>query len=397
MPRIGGDVSNTIDASVVLPVIGRIYDAALDASLWPDVVQHVIELQGANKGMLFTPLHVFSQGGFNFRIGMPESAIQQWADKYAALDVWAQAAVEKGLGFEGNVMIDADLVPQEALRQTVFYKEYLSRFGIERVCTGMVFGVQSPPLLPAVLAVYRDINGGPFGQRERALHGLLIPHISRALGIMFRLRDADLKVASTLSGFDRLASGVVLLGANGVVVFANRAARRVLQMEDGLRLRNGAGGQTWLAAEYPDAQQALNAAIAQCVDPGAVEVPHFANAVRIERPSGGAAFSLNFSALPEQNEFGSGAEHPKAILFLNDPDKPVEVDAEVLKRLYSMTAAECRLASRLCDGDTLAAIAERLNLSENTVKSQLKSIFDKTGTRRQAQLVKLLVSLASSG
>ncbi len=384
---------------MVLPVIGRIYDAALDATLWPDVVRQVIELQGADKGMLFTPLHVFSQGGFNFRIGMPESAIQQWADKYAALDVWAQAAVEKGLGFEGNVMIDSDLVPQETLRQSVFYKEYLSRFGIERVCTGMVFGVQSPPLLPAVLAVYRDINGGPFGQHERALHGLLIPHISRALGIMFRLRDAELKVASTLSGFDQLATGVVLLGANGAVVFANRAARRVLQMEDGLRLRagTGAGGQTWLAAEYPDAQQALNAAITQCVDPGAIEVPHFANAVRINRPSGGGAFTLNFSALPEQNEFGSGADHPSAIVFLNDPDKPVEVDAEVLKRLYGMTAAECRLASRLCDGDALPAIAARLNLSENTVKSQLKSIFDKTGTRRQAQLVKLLVSLASSG
>ena len=127
-----------------------------------------------------------------------------------------------------------------------------------------------------------------------------------------------------------------------------------------------------------------------------VEVAHFSSAVRIERPSGAAAYTLNFSALPEQNEFGTGTDRPCAIGFLNNPDEPVQVNAEILRSLYGLTAAECRLAANLCDGETPSAIARRLHVSESTVKTHLQSIFDKTQTRRQVQLIKLLVSLASS-
>jgi DNA-binding CsgD family transcriptional regulator len=225
---------------------------------------------------------------------------------------------------------------------------------------------------------------------------LLVPHISRALGVMQRLRDADLKLAASLAALDKMPVGVLLIGRNETVVFVNRAAQRVLQREDGLRLRaTGGSTQTLLAASNSADQQALNAAIRQRIQPNVVDVPHFSSAVRIERPSGAPAYTLNFSALPEQNEFGSGADRPCAIGFLNDPEEPVKVDAEALKRLYGLTAAECRLAANLCDGETLAAVAKRLRVSESTVKTQLQSIFDKTQTRRQVQLVKLLIGLAS--
>jgi DNA-binding CsgD family transcriptional regulator len=389
-------MAHSIDTSVVLPVIGRIYDAALDAKVWPDVISQIVRLQGADKSMLFTPFHTFQQGGFNFRVGMPENAIQQWADKYAAHDIWAQAGLEKGLGFEGNILTDADLVPQETLHKSIFYREYLSKFGIERVCTGMVFGTQSPPYPATVLSVFRDINAPEFGARERTLHGVLIPHISRAMGIMFRLRDAELKVASTLAGLDNLTSAILLIGIRGDVVYANRSSRRLLLIEDGLRLRANGSGQTLLAADSSNGQHSINTAIMQCTQGKGIKASHFSSAVSINRPSGRAPYTLNFSALSDMNEFATGLDQPFAIAILNDPDEPVRVDAEVLKRLYALTAAECRLASQLCSGETLSTIAKNLGVSENTVKTQLQSIFDKTETRRQVQLVKLLVGLGST-
>ena len=390
------NMTDTIATSVILPVIGRIYDAALDASVWPDVVDKIASLHATDKAVLFTPLHAPHQGGIVFATGISETMIQQREVKYGQHDVWMEATQEKGFLREGCIVTDEDLYPHEDLLQTGFYRDFLRKQGIARVCSGVVFGADSPDMPPTGLSVFRGLTDAAFGQQERALHGILIPHISRALGIMFRLRDAELKVAATLSAFDRLTAGVVLLGNEGEVIFANRAARRVLQLEDGLRLRAGAREQSFLAAKASEDQQALHAAIKLCVEPNVVDVPHFSNAVRINRPSGLPAYTLNLSALPEHNEFGTGADRPCAIGFLNDPEEPVRVDAEILKRLYGLTAAECRLAAHLCDGDTLSAIAAKLGVRETTVKTQLQSIFDKTQTRRQVQLVKLLVSLASS-
>jgi DNA-binding CsgD family transcriptional regulator len=389
-------MAHSIDASLVLPAIGRIYDAALDPSVWTDVINGIAALHGTDKAVLFTPLHTANQGGILFSAGISETMIQQRATEYGQYDVWMQATQEKGLLLEGGIVTDEDLYPHEALLKTVFYRDFLSKQGIARVCSGVVFGIDSPGMPPTGLSVFRGLMDQAFGSQERALHSTLIPHISRAMGIMFRLRDAELKVASTLSGFDRLTSGIILLGVEGEVVFANRSARRALQMEDGLRLRSMANGKTHLAANRPDDHSLLNSAIKQCTEPNVIEVSHYSNAVRVNRPSGRAAFAINFSALPEQNEFGSGQDRPCAIVILSDPDEPIRVEAEVLKRLYALTAAECRLAACLCNGETLSVIAKELGLSENTVKTQLQSIFDKTETRRQVQLVKLLAGLGSS-
>ncbi len=385
-----------LDAFAILPVIGRIYDAALNASVWSEVVERIALLQATNRAVLFTPLHAPQQGGIYFSTGISESMIQLRVAKYGHYDGWTQATQEKGYMRESTVITDEDLYPHEELLKTVFYREFLSKQGIARVCSGVVFGVDSSGMPVTGLSIFRGLADAPFGPHERQVHAILIPHISRALGIMFRLRDAELKVAATLAGFDRLASGVILLGNQGNVIFANRAARRVLQLEDGLRLRAAAHGATFLVTNAVDDQRALNAAIKQCTEPDGIEVPHFSNALRIKRPSGLAAYTLNVSALPAQNEFGTGADRPSAIGFLNDPAEPVKVDAQILKRLYGLTAAECRLAAHLCEGVALSVIAKRLKVSESTVKTQVQSIFDKTQTRRQVQLVKLLIGLASS-
>jgi DNA-binding NarL/FixJ family response regulator len=69
---------------------------------------------------------------------------------------------------------------------------------------------------------------------------------------------------------------------------------------------------------------------------------------------------------------------------------------ELVFRHYGLTKAECRLASLLASGKKLDEIAGELQISRNTVRSQLRCIFDKTGARRQAELILLLTSHVSS-
>ena len=61
----------------------------------------------------------------------------------------------------------------------------------------------------------------------------------------------------------------------------------------------------------------------------------------------------------------------------------------VFSRRYELTAAQAKVSALVFAGQPLAAIARSLNVSENTVRSHLKQIFQKTDTHGQMDLVHL--------
>jgi DNA-binding CsgD family transcriptional regulator len=65
-----------------------------------------------------------------------------------------------------------------------------------------------------------------------------------------------------------------------------------------------------------------------------------------------------------------------------------------LMSIFNLTPAEARLASRLSSGASIEEIAAELSIAYETSRTQLKSIFQKTNTRRQAQLVALLAQFS---
>ena len=83
-----------------------------------------------------------------------------------------------------------------------------------------------------------------------------------------------------------------------------------------------------------------------------------------------------------------------AIVIVNAPARHVHPPQEILQSLFGLTPAETRLALLVGDGYALREIGEMIGVSSNTLKTQLASIFRKTGTSRQAQVVRLMLQLA---
>ena len=81
-----------------------------------------------------------------------------------------------------------------------------------------------------------------------------------------------------------------------------------------------------------------------------------------------------------------------ALLFIFDPEATPALTKDLVRKLFSLSEAEAELAVALCGGNTSDDIAKERGTSINTVKSQLKSIFLKTGTKRQSELVSLLLA-----
>lgn len=74
-------------------------------------------------------------------------------------------------------------------------------------------------------------------------------------------------------------------------------------------------------------------------------------------------------------------------MFVANRQGEAPLSPEVLAVLYQLTPAEARLAALLAGGAELKDIAGTLGVSLNTARSQLRSVFAKTGTRRQSELI----------
>ena len=379
-------------------VIDQVYQSALDATAWPRTAAMMARYLGAKSALLYTPLEPRESPRFcMFSPGLSARLLELWFGKYRPFDVWTQVGIERGLLVEGNTARGTDLVPTEELKRTPWYREFLSMEDIPQVMIGIVFDGQTPGTPPTSFSVFRGEQQPPFDADDLARFRLLLPHISRALGVMYRLRQADLQVANSLASLERLATGVLLVAQPATVVFANRAAQRMLRAEDGLRVRGLPHGGHRLEAETPAQHEALDAALRQIMlDGDLLHATHFGKALRVDRPSGLAPYVLRLSALPGHNEFGRDGTMPRAIVFLNDSAESPRIEPELLMELYRLSPAEARLAVTLSEGDELAEAAQRHGISLNTAKSQLQSIYAKTGTDNRARLTKLLLALASS-
>lgn len=382
-------------------LIDSIYQGATNPEHWNVVIPQIAEWVGSPRGLLLTPLNPPDKGGFYFNHSVSESYMQLYTTKYMPSDVWALRAVEKRLAIEGNVVIsDDDLITFDELQQTEFYQDFLSKHDTAHLMSGIVFGVGSPEYLPwTVLTLHRGLNEGAFGPIERERMKLIIPHLSRSVGVMFRLRSMELRIASSQSALDQLSSGVLLFDESGAVVFANRAAKRIFDEEDGLKLRQHIGNTSLgeVQADSHRVQADINRAIRSSVTPTIMEIAHFSRAVMVPRPSGRQDYMLNFSSLAAQNEFGFGAGAPRVIAFITDHAEPIRLDAELLRRTYGLTPAEIRAAESVAEGLTLEEVAEKLCVSRATIKTQLQQVYEKTNTNNRAKLMRLLMSLSQMG
>jgi DNA-binding CsgD family transcriptional regulator len=180
---------------------------------------------------------------------------------------------------------------------------------------------------------------------------------------------------------DMLHVGVVLVGPGRRLLFANRAAKQLLLRRDGIAVCNGR-----LHAETPAATQVLDrhlrAAIAGPADGKGGDVVTLPT-------SGGRRLTLLIMGCGRPPPPGG---EPSSILFISDPGAEPDVDAPYLARTYGLTPAEARLLRALVRGRTLGEYAQAARITLFTAKGYLKQVFNKTGTSRQADLVRIVLA-----
>jgi DNA-binding CsgD family transcriptional regulator len=191
-----------------------------------------------------------------------------------------------------------------------------------------------------------------------------------------------------MAGFDALDLlnlGLAVTDAMGYLLLANRTAEHILEMRDGLQLTSRGVLQASVHS-CTGLVDALKRA-AEASPQGEREVKDLALAV--QRSSGKRPLTLLVRSANGLSENGYAATSA-ALVFILDPELPVEVDASELDQLYGLTAAETRLANLLMQGKSLEDCCEELGIRRPTACTHLRQLFKKTHVQRQSQLVSVL-------
>ena len=171
-----------------------------------------------------------------------------------------------------------------------------------------------------------------------------------------------------LSGLDLLPIAFLVLDENAKTLIANRAARRIV----------------------PNVQaRQLNRIFRELIATWKKSGKGAPATRTVERSSGRP---LSILAVPVNCQEPVLAGDPASVVFLSDPDLDCSADPTLLSKLFGFTPAEANVAALMMRGNTVEEIGEKLRISPHTARNHLKRLFSKTNTKRQGELVHMLMS-----
>jgi DNA-binding CsgD family transcriptional regulator len=364
----------------VLDLVGAIYDAALDAQLWPDILNRIGDAVGGPQ--IVFGIYDPANGLVNMHAPRTDPDIMRslvdWAPTNEALPCIASHP-------PGKVFNGADIIAPDEFTRTAFYQDWWrpAGFSTEPLVTNLFAGSAAS----GHFASHGLLNRSLLDSQKR-LFALLAQHLVRAVALQRRLHHLTIAKESTLADLDGLQQGFLLVDAEARLLYVNRAARALFDARDGLRLDNGA-----LSTSNANDGRTLRGLIASCAAEVRAETSSGGNTV-LRRGAG--RLPLDVLVTPIQPETAMATipwtfpQRVTAIVLVSDPETEIQARVDDLRERFGFTPAEAAFALEIIKGDGRQAAADRFGISVATARSHLSSIFDKTGSRRQAELVLLL-------
>ncbi|MEJ0016047.1 MAG: hypothetical protein WDN25_05680 [Acetobacteraceae bacterium] len=363
-----------VDNETLSSLIGDVYQCALDKEHWISTLERLAGVFDASNGTILS--HSVRDVSFQYHWGTPPESMKAYAETYARID----PLLTIGWHFDVDepITVERFMAPDE-LRRTRFYREFLTPLNWFNFVAVIL---EKSATRTSTVGFTRSEAVGPPGDREAALIRLLAPHIRRATifhGIVERdaARSQDLAAA-----LDLLQTPVLLFDAAGTCIEANAAAERFLATTDALR---------WDNRRIRARERAVESEITAAV---AVDAHQDGRSLSFAFAEGdGRKFAAHVLPLTGglRDRMG-GQRNAVSAMFLQTVGDLQPLPGEVLVKLYGLTPGETRLIGLLAADHSLDEAAAALGVARTTARTHLRHIFEKTGTRRQSQLMKLVLS-----
>jgi DNA-binding CsgD family transcriptional regulator len=358
-------------------LVGGFYEAAYDAAQFPEALRHLGVFAGGLGGVLLVWDKLAARALLLATAGHtgPDAA-EAYRDHFAALDPYRPLIDALPVGGWSSC---AAFFDDRFVAHNAFYNEYLIPRGIRYMAAARLLARDR---FDVYLGVHRGPRQAPFGHHELQRLEHIGRHLGRAAGAYLDVTHTRLGHALGLGTLEQIAKPTLLVDVDGHVLYANPSAEAALRAGSFIAQRQG----RLAAATSADADR-LQALVERATRHQA------GGEMRLAAPAAGAVVTVTPAG--RTMTLHSLAPTAVAVVMLHDPRGAVP-PASRLQSGFGLTKAEAALARGLIAGQRLTEIATGRRVSIETVRTQLRALFRKTGTTRQPDLVRVLLAVPDS-
>lgn len=363
-------------------LIALVYAAAASPKLWDQAVSRihgVFAVTTPAVGQVQSTSLVFADGVSRSMTGtLSSEADRSYGEHYGRMDYVLQA-VERGP--VGVLRTGTELIKPRT--RTEFYADWIRPNGLG---DGVFVRLTAEPK-PTSFLIAGSPDDEPFDTEERRqLMTLLVPHLQQALRTHRSLSTWAYRSGTLTDALDAVEHGIAIVTNGFRIVHLNNAAERLLGDRDGLVSQLGR-----LVASAPNARARLEVLLHRALDSDGDGL-RIGGSMTCSRPSSRRPYALHVLPLSPQ-AIDLVSRKTVAMIVIVDPERRPRAIDDRLRQLYGFTATEAAVAQLVLNGEGLGPISDELMLSRDTVKTHMRHIFLKTGTHRQAELVRLLLAM----
>jgi DNA-binding CsgD family transcriptional regulator/PAS domain-containing protein len=365
---------------IKLKLAGMAYEAALDESKWSPFLEAFTSAVGGSSALLRSNEMQNPSASFNASVSYDPAWQAAYCQHFVKGDYYNYIMNQQA---PGKIVLSDQHIDQRELRKTEFFNDYL--IPQDKVHAIGVFLLKNESL-SLVFGVQRGKRSGAFGQEESRLMSSLAPHLTRAIQIHSKIHTVTAKKNQAQGALDQMRMGVILTNRFGTPLYLNRAAELMMSQDTGLgvfhnKLAVHSASETTLLLKMisdasPDAKGSAMGGDLRITLPNKVDILHC-----VITP-----ISPDCSFMPN-TIIGTDC----VAIFLSRPGG-LQLSPKRLVTLYKITPAEARLVARLAALRTVEEAADDLGIVVSTARTQLKSVFAKTGMRSQSELLMLLAT-----
>ena len=369
-----------MDASLMERVTRSAYRVSVQEIGWPQLLEEVRTMLDARSAILVTP-----DAESRLMVG-PPGFTRELREKSIAMPInpWRARLRELRMPSPTGVCrIGSSYLPMRDLRRSRYYEIVDKDIQVGPLATLYVEGHDSPPPNPRTsLIVVRGARDRDFAddtvQVLEALHAPLRAAV-RSYWAFERIRQLE---RAPEIAYHALPQPVLVLRSDGGIEYANPAADallvrgELLATGDGRLVRAGSFGRETVRLLLSAASRGVAQQVGICANGDAES----------------AAGVLHLTRLPSDIAFEARWPHGCILATLQlRPALASGVKLPPLARRFGLTGAEADVLNELSSGASAKEIAERRKVQVSTVRTQIRGLLEKTGSRRQADLVRLLL------
>ena len=365
-------------------ILGSLYDAMLDDTSWPAASALIDEACGLTcNGLLVgegpkDDIRVLSVGLYYH--GQRRADLErEYLDVYHPIDERVPRVRQLP---DSRLVHGTDLYTAEELKSSPTYNEMALRAQHQ---DGLNVRLDGPDGSYMTWAIGDPVASAGWGSSAITMVKRLLPHIRQFVRVRQALVRAEARATTVTTLLENPRIGVLHLDRRGRILAVNDRAGRLLRGGHGVSDRDGV-----LRARAPADQRRLTRLVAGALPAGGTAAVSGSMVLRRSPWLPPVVLHVTPVGIPQPDY---GARHVAALVLLVEPGCPPRRDPGVVARVLGLTPAESQVAVRLAEGQSVREMAEARGVTDRAIYWHLQQIYQKQSISRQADLVRLVLSI----